>query len=122
MRGKGCDGGMRMGIMNAKYIGSAGIYSAIGYARDQIAFQIWDNGYPGRAINGQSFNVHDNEVRWRIGDRVRLNFDCKGRRCTVFLNDQLLEILTDDLPENFFLAISLFWWNTELETTLFQGW
>ena len=64
---------------------------------------------------GQSFFK---TVNWNIGDRVKLEFSKYG--CEAYLNDESLGVLTDDLPETFFFAISPYDEGTVLETTLFQ--
>merc|ERR1719361_2132296 len=102
--------------MDAKYIESADTGTWIGGQQHQIAVEMGTNYYPMRFINGNSSSkIQSNKVKWNIGDRLRLDFDLKGRRCTVFLNDQLLGSLTDDLPDTFYLAMSAYYENTKLE-------
>merc|ERR1719277_1593876 len=106
---------MCMGFRDAKPIGSA-------LTGHEVGFRIQDNYYPQRVVNGRSGhndNPYPHFVKWNIGDRVRLDFDCKGRRCSAYLNDQLLGTLTEDLPKRFYLAISACFVKTAFETTFF---
>merc|ERR1719242_1372744 len=119
MSGKENNGAMMMGIMDAKYIESANTDFYIG-GQHQMTVFIRDNDYPYRYINGEESEFQSDPVKWNIGDRLRLDFDLKGRRCTVFLNDQLLESLTENLPGTFYLAVSAKWKDTKLETTMFE--
>merc|ERR1719242_248417 len=105
--------------MDAKYIESANIGTCIGEQHQMTVF-IRDNDYPSRIINGNASKIQSNRVKWNIGDRLGLDFDLKGRRCTVFLNDQLLGNLTDDLPDTFFLGVSPHHQSTKVETTMFE--
>merc|ERR1711994_1193250 len=110
---------MGMGIMDAQYIESANTETFMG-VQHQMAVLIFYNGPPYRYINGSASKIQENRVNWNIGDRLRLDFDLQGRRCTVFLNDQSLGSLTDDLPDTFFLAMSAHDDGTKLETTMFE--
>ena len=125
MREKGGDGWMTIGLMDKQHIESAQLTEkAIGQQRNQMGFRISDGAIPHRFINGRTSNLVEwknvKYVRWNIGDRVRLNFDCKGGRCSAFLNDQSLGTLTDDLPQSFYLGITVIMVGTSLETTLFE--
>merc|ERR1711879_43033 len=108
MKGKGCNGNMHIGIMDEKHIESANTANWIGNQQHQMAVEIWDNGNPRRYINGNCSEIQSNRVDWNVGDRLRLDFDLKGRRCTAFLNDQFLGSLTANLPDTFYLGVSAY--------------
>ena len=52
------------------------------------------------------------------GDRLKLCFDYIARQCRLYLNDQEVGILTNNLPDNIYPAVSLCYRN-RVETTSF---
>merc|ERR1711879_612780 len=121
LKGKSSNGAITMGIMDGKHIRKANIANFIGSQQHQMGIMIAKSIGAHRYTNGDlSGRIRSNGVKWNIGDRLRLDFDLAGRRCTVFLNDQFVGILTDDLPDTFYLAMSAKWKDTKLETTMFE--
>merc|ERR1719229_915214 len=109
---------MGMGIMDAKYIESANVERDIGDQEHQIALVINRHGYIQRSTNNGFSRLTEKTVNWNIGDRVKLEF--KNGKCSAYFNDEFLGNLTDDLPEIFYLAVSLYYLGSVLETTLFE--
>merc|ERR1712176_245891 len=122
MTARGRDGRLFMGITNANNTGSANNQSDIRNQRSHMAAYLYDNSQPKRFTNGvwakmeKYANTRDT-VDWNIGDRLRLDIDCGGRQCIVFLNDEPLGILTNKLPQHFCLMVSVCYKGTTLETS-----
>jgi len=111
-----------MGFIDGKHIEEADVEESLGYEH-QTCVDIKDRQRPSRYSNFQDSNkIGSKAVRWNIGDRLRLYFDLKAPRCTVFLNDRSLGSLTDDLPKRFYLGASVEDRGTKLETTVFEFW
>merc|ERR1712061_270491 len=102
--------------MDAKYIESANACIDIGRQNHKISFDIMNKGRLNFYINGWD-RALCKRLDWDIGDRTTLEF--KNGKCSAYFNDELLGDLTDDLPERFYLAVSLYK-GTVLETTLFE--
>merc|ERR1712150_204032 len=99
---------------DAKHIDTVNI-QAVGY-RDEHAI----GDFPSHWRNGKGSRLHSSRVQWKRRSRLRLEFDFKERRCSVFLNDRLLGKLTEDFPQHFFPAVSLRYRNTSVKTTCFE--
>merc|ERR1712150_234621 len=93
---------------------------AIGDYQHQMAVGIANGDFPSHWRNGKGSRLHSSRVQWKRRSRLRLEFDFKERRCSVFLNDRLLGKLTEDFPQHFFPAVSLRYRNTSVKTTCFE--
>lgn len=94
----------------------------IGLNQYETALRIWDKHHPLIHTKGASTAIHE---EWmfdlKVGDKFRMNFDFNKKECAAFYNDQLLGIITRDLPETIHLAVSLCYKGSSVETTFFEA-
>ena len=90
----------------------------------EVNLYVTDGGYPmidtTRSAMGSLHCIHQ---RWRFkiqqGDRFRLDFNFRKSKCTAFYNDELLVVVSKDLPRSVFPVASVFQ-QCSFETTLFD--
>merc|ERR1711951_15441 len=117
-----------MGFMDAEYIENADTEKKIGLQHHQMGVWIGSRYPPMLAVDGDDEDNYfygpqtrsPQQVEFKIGDRVRLEFDLKWRQCSVLLNDRQLGNVFYELPDTFYLAVSVYYEQNVYETTLFE--
>ena len=55
-----------------------------------------------------------------VGDRFKLQFNFKTRKCIAYYNEECLGLLTDNLPYSIRLAATVYYSGQAFETTAFE--
>ena len=71
-----------------------------------ISFGTYDKGFQ-KSIGGKLENSHKN-VKFKKGDRCKMLIDFDKKDITLFYNDEEVEVVFTDIPDQICLAISLY--------------
>lgn len=108
-----------MGIIDARHIGNANVSANIGHQQHETSVSIFDNGPLQKWVKDKNESLTQS-LSWNQNDRLELRFDFASRTCKVFLNDEEKGTMTDNLPDEMYLAVTPYWSNISLCTTLFE--
>ena len=116
----GKNGHIRMGVVAAHSVGNVVCNNAVEGTENTICLDMYKNGIPYARANGTRTQIRQQRIEWEPNNTVELRFDLKAKTCNVFVNDEEIGLLTSDLPEEMYLAASLYYEESNLETTVFQ--
>ena len=111
---------VKMGFIDAERIDKFDHGNRVGYFKDQVALWIENDKNPKILAHGSTSELSESlsGSNPEEGDRIRLDFNFKTRKVTAFFNDEDIGYITCASPKSVYLAISLYWEGTSVETTL----
>lgn len=115
-----------MGYIDSEYISEFDAWKRIGKTQNQLGMSVFDGGPAGIYTNDNMTRAPSEfKIDTKVGDRIRLEFDFKAKKCNAFYNDEEIGLLTDHLPHQIYLAVSVYGSMASrvisFETTLFEA-
>ena len=112
---------LRMGYIDGDHIEDFEDDEMIAKSKHGLALSVVDTLRPEVIQNDKiSKRLQDWRFHTNSGDRIKLEFDFKTRQCNAFYNDELLGLMTSNLPKQIYLAASAWMPLVSYETTLFE--
>merc|ERR1712154_591808 len=110
---------LMMGYLDARHLATFSTDTYIGKTENECSLYVVDGYYPRKYSNGIETNINQLfRFQSKVGDKFGLMFSMEENSVGAYYNNKCIGLLTNELPERIYLCASVYYKDTEFETTV----